>query len=92
MAHLSTTSGASMRYFLLKSKEQVLATPGTFMNSYGSISCDLGPDVYSNSITDLMFSIIVDENGKTLNNDNWHVLPWMIQEEISPETHPEYFI
>lgn len=76
-----------MKYFLLKSEEQALATPGTYLD-YMSISMPGKPTLVSP-----MFSITVKENGHTLDStDIWDIDPWMIQQEVSPETHPEYFI
>ena len=76
-----------MKYFLLKSKEQALATPGAYLAGH-----NVGKPSQA-TLVPSMFSIIVDENGYTLDkSDYWTISPWMIQQEISPKTHPEYFL
>ena len=77
-----------MKYFLLKSKEQALATPGAYLNEP---FIDMEGEA---SLTPAMFSIVVNKLGQNITNlnDRWGISFWMIQQEISPETHPEYFI
>lgn len=65
MAHLSTILEANIKYFLLKSKEQALATPGTFVSGK-----TVGVPTQATMIP-AMFSITIDENGYILDKSNY---------------------